>query len=37
MIDDINEDILESYTRNMISKFREDQDINNKRIYTIKK
>ena len=36
-IDEINEDLLESYTRNMISKFREDQDINNKRIYTIKK
>ena len=36
-IDEINEDHLESYTRNMISKFREDQDINNKRIYTIKK
>ena len=36
-IEDIKEEYLEPYTRNMILKFREDSDLESKEIYLIKK
>ena len=36
-IEDIKEDYLEPYTKNMILKFREDSDLESREIYLIKK
>ena len=36
-IQDINEESLESYTRNMILKFKEDRDLDSEKVYLIKK
>ena len=36
-IQDINEENLESYTKNMILKFKEDRDLNSEKVYLIKK
>ena len=35
-IEDINEHLLESFTRNLINKFRNDHDLNGTKIYHIK-